>query len=191
MVEINKILNFEVSISGAIMLLSLFFLFSCEDKERQNNETKFIEKEISIQEDILEVLIEVRVKENDKFQLFYVIDSLDGSFNAMDRVAVSVKGRKDFQSVQFKLPLTAHPFKFRIDCGENGIETPIEIKSLTIKFNGNEISIKEDVLFRVLKPNIYLEKLTSNSYQRKRVNNKYDPFFLSTSLLNKMMELQL
>lgn len=144
----------------------------------------------SVNGEIFRVIINVKVLEDDKFQLFYVDDSSEGKYNINKRTVTYVNGKNEFQSVEFKLPANVLPRKFRIDVGENNYETAIDIKEIEIKFNNNLIKINDKVLERFFQPNQYLKKL-KNNYMRIKIDGRYDPFIDSTPLLIKKIELEL
>ena len=75
------------------------------------------------------------------------------------------------------------------DFGENKIETPVKINSIELKYNSDSIVIDALVLEHFFHPNIYLEKGDSG-YLRKTLNGRYDPFLVSTPLLEKKIELE-
>ena len=136
------------------------------------------------------VSLDVKVEHDDKFQLFYINDSLEGGYSINKRLVNSFKGSNDFQPINFKLPSGVLPYKFRIDVGEKGIETLISIRNITLKLNNNVIQINDSAIERFFKPNIYLDK-SGNDFIRKKVEGRCDPFFVSTPLLIKKMELEL
>jgi hypothetical protein len=134
------------------------------------------------------VSIKIKVKENDKFQLFYVEDTKKESYTENKRITCSVNGKNNFQNVEFTLPPSVLPEKFRIDVGETKVNTLIEIEEVSINYRNKQVIISDNTFHRFFKPNIYLEK-NKNGYMRKTIENRYDPFFISTALLNKRIEL--
>lgn len=138
---------------------------------------------------IFEVSMEAIVKEDDKFQLFYVDSYPDDSFTPENRVVSIIKGSQDAQKIKFMLPENILPYKFRIDLGEYKNESPIEINEINLKYNTNSIIIDKAILNRFFQPNIYLERV-DNNYFRKFIDGRYDPFLVSTPLLNKKIELE-
>ncbi|MEH6769967.1 hypothetical protein [Maribacter arcticus] len=159
-----------------LFLLVVFFI-SCGTNEKRP------------QENIFKVILTVKVIEDDKFQLFY-IDSANGKYNERDVVSVNVEGSQDFQSIVFKLPLKAFPRQFRIDIGENKIESPVEIDTLKIMFGSKKLVMNNMTFNRFFKHNVYIEENEHGIYSRRIINKKYDPFFSSTEFLKKHLELK-
>tara|TARA_R110000765_G_scaffold84294_2_gene163196 strand:+ start:2584 stop:3096 length:513 start_codon:yes stop_codon:yes gene_type:complete len=159
------------------VILILIFFVSCGDKEKK------------FQKHSSRIILTAKVIEDDKFQLFY-IDPATGKYNERDVVRVNVKGSQDFQSIVFELPLKTFPKQFRIDIGENKIESHIEIDSLTIVFGSKKLVMNNMTFNRFFKHNIYIEENGNGIYSRKLINNKYDPFFSSTEFLKKHLELK-
>lgn len=176
-----------------IILACLIVLsFACKNEEKKAIETeKPVKKEV-VKDNIFRVFINIRVSEDDKFELYYVGDTPDGNFNVNERVAKYIKGSDDFQVVELSLPENIFPYKFRIDLGDNinKYETDIEIKSIIIQLNKEKIEIENELLSSFFQNNVYLEK-TPLGYKRKSVDNRYDPFLISTPLLIKKIELEL
>lgn len=184
-----------------IILAALVMLvISCKNDKKQNTEgeqkidkTDNRSKEVVSKEDnILTLTMSFKVLEDDKFELYYIDDSIDGVFNSEDRLAVYIKGNRDFQTIEFKLPEHSLPYMFRLDLGDNvnKYETPIEIRSVKLELNGNTIDIDDTIMDSFFQTNVYLQK-TNGGYLRKIVDGKYDPFLLAKPVLIKKMELEL
>jgi len=171
-------------------LILILIAFSCKKNENSKNSNQDLIETKNKEDDQFKVIIEAVVKEDDKFQLFYVDNSPDGIFSPEKRVVFNLKGGDTPQKIQFTLPEKVLPYKFRIDLGENNIETIVEIYDIKLQYNNRKILIDSLVLERFFQPNIYLEKL-NNGYKRKVVDGRCDPFLVSTPLLNKKMELEL
>ncbi|SKB50851.1 hypothetical protein [Maribacter arcticus] len=159
------------------IFLILIFFVSCGSKEKK------------LQENSSRIILTAKVIEDDKFQLFY-IDSANGKYNERDVVSVNVEGSQDFQSIVFKLPLKALPKQFRIDIGENKIESPVEIDTLKIVFGSKKLVMNNMTFNRFFKHNVYIEENEHGIYSRRIINKKYDPFFSSTKFLKKHLELK-
>lgn len=183
-----------------ILIFLVILIFSCKNdkkhdvedqKEIQQTEKQEVEN-VLIEDNVFILTMFVKVFEDDKFELYYVDDSIDGNFNSKNRLAVYVVGSNEFQTIQFKLPENSLPYKFRIDLGDNGnkYETNIEIKSITLQLNGNTIELDHTTMDSFFQPNVYLQK-TDTGYSRKVVDGKYDPFLLAKPVLIKKMELEL
>ncbi len=174
-----------------ILVCLVVFSFACKNEEKSIKiKSELPVKKEVVNDDIFKVFIDIKVNEDDKFQLFYVDDSPEGDFSVDKRLALLIKGDNNFQVIEFTLPANVFPYKFRVDLGENNLETSIEIRSIKLQYNNDVIEIGNLTLERFFQPNIYLEK-TVNGYLRKTIDGRNDPFLLSTPLLIKKMELEL
>lgn len=177
----------------AVLILIAIICFSCKD-ETKNKESQIVEtpKEVVVKDNTLSIILDVKVKEDDKLELYYVINSPEDGFSRDNRYATYIKGNNEFQKIEFKLPKDVFPYKLRLDLGDNGnkYETNIEIKSITLQLNNNTIEIDHTTMDSFFQPNVYLQK-TDNGYSRKVVDGKYDPFLLAKPVLIKKMELEL
>ncbi|MDX1772977.1 hypothetical protein [Oceanihabitans sediminis] len=182
-----------------ILVILVMLAVSCKNDKNQNineeqktKQTENSNKEVVLKEDnILTVTMSVKVLEDDKFELYYVDDSIDRSFNSEDRIAVYVQANNNFQTIEFKLPEYSLPYKFRIDLGDNSNkhESNVEIKSVTLQLNQFTIDIDDATMDSFFQPNKYLQKI-NGGYTRKIVDNKYDPFLLAKPVLIKKIELE-
>jgi len=163
---------------GVCTLLFVFFFctISCKENKQGNND------------DIFKVLVNIKVKEKDEFHLFYIENSIEEGYKEEKKVTYPIVGMSDFQTIEFILPPGVLPKNFRIDVGANRNETLIEIEEVRLILNQNEIIINNRVFNRFFKPNVYIER-TQNGFMRRIVKGRYDPFFMSTALLNKKIQL--
>jgi hypothetical protein len=160
-----------------LLFVFFFYTISCkEDKQGYNKD------------DIFKVLVNLRVKEKDEFHLFYIQNANDGRYKEEKKVTYPIVGTSDFQTIEFVLPQGVLPKKFRIDVGENKNNTIIEIREVKLIFNQNEIIINDRVFNRFFKPNVYLER-AQKGFMRRAIKGRYDPFFMSTALLNKKIQI--
>lgn len=181
-----------------ILILIVILNFSCKENKKENPKNEG-EKEVlkvvtkkAEKDNIFKLQFEMKLLENDKIRVFYTGNSLEEKFSGEQMVVTSIKGSPEFQTVSINLPVNILPYKLRVDVGENGIknESPIEFKSIKLELNENSIIINNDIINNFFRPNLYLEK-TDNGFQRKIMEGKYDPFFVSTPLLNKKIEIEL
>lgn len=175
-----------------VIIFLILIAVGCKNK---NQSTSDIEIQETIKEEVkrdnqFKVIMDVTVKEDDKFQLFYIDDSPEGTFTPEKRVVFNLKGDDSPQKIQFTLPQKVLPYKFRIDLGENNIETIVLINEIKLQYNNEKIVIDSLVLERFFQPNIYLQK-TENGYLRKTIEGRCDPFLVSTPLLIKKTEIEL
>ena len=174
-----------------ICLILITFFFGCNNEKRRiaNAAPNQVESKKLIKDNLLKVIIDITISEDDRIQLFYVDDMPDGAFSAEKRIAHNVKGSNSAQKINFTLPHKPFPFKLRLDLGENNIQSAVKINSIELKYNSDSIFIENSVLEYFFHPNIYLEKVDS-VYLRKTLNGRYDPFLVSTPLLEKKIELE-
>jgi hypothetical protein len=175
---------------NTIFFILVIVFTGCKNNQQPNTAEKphFAKSEEVINDNLFKVILDVTISENDRLQLFYVDDMPDGVFSAEKRLAYNVKGKDTPQEIKLTLPRKVFPYKLRLDFGENKIETPVKINSIELKYNSDSIVIDALVLEQFFKPNIYLEKVDS-LYLRKTLNGRYDPFLVSTPLLNKKIEI--
>lgn len=182
-----------------VLILLTILTFSCKENKQEkpkNNKEKIETQKKQVlkkeKDNVFKLQFDIKLLENDKFRVFYAENSLDEKFNGEQMIVTSIKGSPEFQTVSIKLPANILPYKLRVDVGENGIknETVIEFKSIKLELNGNNIIINNDIMNNFFKPNSYLEK-TEKGFKRKVVKGKYDPFLVSTALLNKKIEIEL
>lgn len=179
-------------IKRAVLVFSILVFFSCKDEKKSMNTPIDTVIEKVVKDDILTITLEVRIEEDDKFEIYYVDDLPENGFSADKRLANYIKGGDDYQLVTFALPKKVWPYNLRFDLGDNNnkYETPVEIKSITFKYNNNVFEIDKSIMDSFFQPNAYLEP-TTNGYSRKAVDGKYDPFLITKPVLIKKMELEL
>ncbi|CDF81220.1 conserved hypothetical protein [Formosa agariphila KMM 3901] len=174
------------------LIACVFLLFSCEGKNEKN---KISEKKTSInkieKDNIFSVDLNVKILEDDRLQLFFIEDDPESGFSADKRMYIDIKGKDEFQVVSFKLPSGVLPYRFRVDLGENKIESDIQIKSIVIKFNQGVMDIDSATFPRLFSSNIYLNTTDYKTFSRKIIDTQYDPYIVSTPLLDKKIEIDL
>ena len=181
----------------SVLILIIILNFACKNKtkkeaeEIKSNTTQIIEDVKNIEvEDVLKIHLIVRILENDKFRVFYTSNSPEEKISEKKMEVASVKGNSDFQQVTIQLPKGVVPYKLRLDLGENSIknQSDIDLESINIELNDNVIKVDNQNIKSYFRPNQYLTK-TPTGYSRKIVDDKYDPFLLSTStLIEKIVE---
>lgn len=174
-----------------VIFFSVGLIFiGCKNNQQHNSgeQPHLAKSEEVIHDDLFKVVLDVTISEDDLLQLFYVDDMPEGAFSAEKRLAYNIKGQATSQKIKFTLPKKVFPYKLRLDFGENKIETSVKINLIELKHNSDSIVIDALVLERFFHPNIYLEKGDSG-YLRKTLNGRYDPFLVSTPLLEKKIEI--
>ena len=180
----------------SILILIQILLISCNNSEKKiesNLEKSFFNKIQNKKntKNHSEVIFSILVQERDVFQLFYIKDYFL-EFSEEQSVFKSFLGRKGYQDVIFKLPKDILPVSYRFDIGNNKDLKKIKIKSITIRYNKNEIIIPENYLINYLTPN---DNITYNesdntfnlSSIEKNGNLVYDPYFTCSPQLVKLL----
>lgn len=155
-----------------ISLLILFF-FSCSTERFEDTFVK----------------IRLKSLNDERIQLFYTSSEKE-SFNNELRILKKISASNEFQNINFKIPKTTKPIKLRLDLGESQLETPIFIHNIEIENGKTSIEVDNETLHRFFKPNIYLKTYDFEKFERKKINGKYDPFLISTPLLDKKIHLE-
>lgn len=182
------------------MLVFVIFAVACktknksETKEINNKEevtsSQSVNKEV--ESTFFQIEIVYQALSNDVFQVFYT--SLDSTepFSAKSMVKKNVSALADYSTVAFKLPKDVLPYKLRIDLGENKKQGEIKIKEIKLKYDDNEIAIQKELIPQFFVTNEFL-KFDSKTgvFKTTVVKNRYDPFLVSTPLLNQKIELEL
>jgi hypothetical protein len=156
-----------------LSVLFLFFLCSCK----------------SIQHESTVITIDFKCLNDDIVRLFYT-DNETPEFSVENMLSEHIKGKNQFQTIIFEIPKEKRLTSFRIDLGENRIETPVFIKEITINYGEQELIMSDKRLSRYFKENIYVETSDYYEFGRKSVDNRYDPFLKSTALLEQHMYLK-
>jgi len=180
--------RFSISAIAAVLLVSFF---SCKNQSKEENPLGIPWRQSSLKADTLSICLKVKVTNDDRFQLFYIESEEQQEFSDMRRLYIDLKAGDNFQDVCFKLPTFAPPFAFRIDIGERRNEEPIQLKKMIISLDDRQITIDQFNSHRYFEPNIYAVAINGESYLRQTVDEKYDPFIVSSKFLIKKIELEL
>lgn len=124
--------------------------------------------------------------EDDTFQVFY-IEGENKGYTEDRRIVTHVKQSIEFQEITFQL--NSIPLTFRIDLGENGYNSIVEVDKVILDNGNKKIELNSNVLHRFFEANIYTSKV-GNAYHRSAVDGRYDPFIAATALLEKKLELE-
>ncbi|GAA4818727.1 OstA-like protein [Litoribaculum gwangyangense] len=127
-----------------------------------------------------QVIISLLVEKNDDFQLFYV-DENANQFTEKESITKKVIGNKEFQKIDYELPSGMFVNNLRLDIGSNRSQSPIQINSITIRYQKNEIFIPKHLIPKYFIPNGYIKLNDEYNYITNTINNNneisYDPFF--------------
>ncbi|GAB3713150.1 hypothetical protein [Flavobacterium koreense] len=100
----------------------------------------------------VKVTIDMVVKTDDTFQLFY---TEDGTLNFNDKFSVRtpVKGSENSQKVVFELPEDVKFTFLRIDMGENNKQSEIKINNFLVNYFDKKWEAKGNLFFQFFGPN--------------------------------------
>lgn len=177
-----------------IILLVLFVFISCKknDKKEEHRDKK-PEMENIVNDNIFKLVLNIKIEEDDKLEVYFAGIDPEIGYNANERVSKIVKGKNNFQNIEFLLPKDILPYYFRIDLGDGAYKqkSPIEIKSVTIYLNKNKIVVNDTLINSFFEPNMYLESVNNGVFNRNEIEGKYDPYLESKPVLNKRIEIEL
>lgn len=156
-----------------LTVLLLLLLFSCK----------------SIQYEPTIITLSFKCLNDEIIRLFY-IDYVETGFSTEMMLTKRIQGKDEFQHIVFEIPAKHRPKSFRIDLGENKVETAVFIEDIKISYGDKELYISKGIIKRYFKENIYVETLDYHKFFRKSVENRYDPFLKSSPLLEKYMYLE-
>lgn len=157
-----------------IYIFSILILFSCRNTNQNNNK------------EIFKITLIAKVLEDDKFQVFY-INMKNQGYTEDKRIVANVQRSLGYQEITFQL--NTIPLTFRIDLGENGHNSIVEVDKVVLDNGNKKIELNNNVLHRFFEANIYTRKV-DKGYHRNAVEGRYDPFINSTALLEKKLELE-
>lgn len=177
------------------MRIRIFFLTACFlcilscVRTKETKKTNVSEPQIAIvvnyeapSYNFFEVEMDVIVKKNDKFHLFYK-DFNDNGYSSTRVLEQMIKGKEHAQKIVFSIPEGVIPSGLRIDFGMNYSQLPITLNSLKIRYDRKEFYFNEEMFVQLFRPN----KFTYYSKKNKTItsnpiNGKYDPNYSSINL---------
>ncbi len=162
--------------------LTLIIVVSCK-KEATSKDGEPIESPI-------QVVVDMRIKKNDSFQLFYT-ESKDMDFDEARSVWVEVLGKNESQVITFDLPEDVKIGNLRFDGGTNPEQEEMIINKFIIKQHDQEMEINGAEFFTYFDPNEVHVKTSpeKSSFKGITVNGIYDPaFYGNKSLVQALSE---
>ena len=156
-----------------IIVFVVFCLLSCKSVDHQPT------------------LISINFKclNDDIVRVFYT-DQDNQAFTTKNMLSKTIKGKNEFQNLTFEISKQSRLNSFRIDLGENQVESKVYVKEIVIKYGNKELSMSKEKLARFFKENIYVTTKDYFEFERKKVGDRYDPFLKSTALLEQHMYLK-
>ena len=166
------------------LLLSVLFT-SCKEDKAVEAETTVVKEETSP----FTITVNAVVDKDAEFQIYY---NEDGSENypAEQYVNVAIKGSQEAQDLVFKLPNDVSPMNLRFDLGSTKDLKEVKFNSVKIDFNGKNLSIPKEAIFRNFYPNMQVAFDTINATAKINVKEGelYDPIVGATPELKKQIE---
>ncbi len=145
-------------------------LYSCKD-EKKAEEAKVEDKPQTF-----DVTLNMIVKQDDNFQLFYTDESTPG-FDETKTLWLPVKGSEQPQDIVFKLPQDVIPTNIRVDLGNNAKQLPMKLNDFKMAYYGKSYQLKDTLITRnfVIGEQLIYDKKTSTLTPNQGKATIYDP----------------
>jgi hypothetical protein len=138
----------KTKISLALIIFSTLFVGCKNEKSVDSLEvvkTEVVDKNF-------QVTLDVVVKKNDDFALYY---TQDGTSDFKDApIWIGVKGSEASQKVVFSLPEDVIPTHLRIDFGMNKDQEPIALNNYKMTYAGKSFEAPGAMFFKYFRPNL-------------------------------------
>jgi hypothetical protein len=153
----------------ASLVITAFFT-SCKEESSKG--------EIIVEEkpQTFEVILNMVVKNDDNFQVFYT-DDLVLQFDEKKSIWTTVEGSEVAQDILFSLPVDDLPSNFRIDLGNNKDQNPLILNSITFKYFDKikKLNSKEILTYFVIGEKVVFNQETGEIDFTKCDKINYDP----------------
>jgi len=137
----------KTRILSSILLLAVF-LTGCKN-EKPIDSLDVVKTEEAVK--IFQITLDVTVKKNDDFALFY---TEDGSINFTGNpIWIGVKGSETSQKVVFNLPEDVIPTNLRLDFGISKDQEPMTINNFKMTYAGKTFEAPGATFFQYFRPN--------------------------------------
>ncbi|MHA7942474.1 hypothetical protein ACJOV8_005345 [Formosa sp. 3Alg 14/1] len=170
-----------------IILITLISFFSCKSEKKSSKDIEANDHQFVINNEVeghlfYEIILDVVVKKDDKFHVFY--KDFNNSGYAPERALMNeVKGSEDVQSIVFKIPEEIIPNGLRIDFGVNYSQEPIVLKNLKIRYDKKEFYFDDGKFEQLFKPSKYASyNNTAKLIVTQPIDGAYDPNFVSVNI---------
>ena len=168
-------------------LIVLALLFSCK-KEVNSTDSEVKVEEVSKD---FKVTLDVNVKKDDSFHLFYTEDGTS-NFTEESSVWVEFKGKDESQEVVFNLPKNTIPTQLRLDFGVNKDQEDIILNNFKMEYLGKSYEAPSAKFFTIFIPNDLVCKVDVASATIKPIKEKdkqyFGPSFYPLETLSKEIE---
>lgn len=165
-------------------LLFGFLFISCKE-DKAPEETNDIAKE----EVPFTITVNAVVDQDADFQIYFNEDGSE-DYTAEQYVNLAIKGSQEAQDLVFILPNDVSPMNLRFDLGSTKELKEVKFNSINIDFNGKNLSIPKEGIFRSFYPNMQVVADTINATAKINVKEGelYDPIIGATPELKKQIE---
>lgn len=132
--------------------------------------------------------VEIRVQDDDIFQLFYR-DSTN-NFSETNSQRINIKNSSNFKRIRFIIPDSINLLQLRFDIGNKSLTSPVEIKNAYLSYNGFEKNFTEDSFIDYFKANRFIIADSKTTFSRKVLDKRSDPIFISKILNEDILNLK-
>ena len=167
-----------------VLLLLLTVLISCKNDKSEINQVQQVEVNKSFN-----VLMNMIVKEDDNFQIYYNEDGSD-VFEGENYVSVDVKGKEEPQEIVFKLPEEALPASLRFDMGSNKNQKEVKIIDFKMKYFEKSFEAKDTLFVYYFGNNNQIDYIRDKAIAIPKpiASETYDPIFTGTEMLKQEID---
>lgn len=143
MTNFAKKIDMKTKFVSALILLTV--LFSGCKNEKSVDDLKVVIPEVV--DNTFKVVIDVIVKKDDDFALYYTEDGTINFYN-IEPVWQGVKGSENSQQVTFIVPEDVSPTEVRLDFGLKNEQEDIILKNFTISYKGKTFNASGADIFK-------------------------------------------
>jgi hypothetical protein len=135
----------------------------------------------------VQVVVEMVVKKDDYFQLFYTEDGTT-DFKEEKSVWIAVPGKNESQPIIFNLP-DIHIGNMRLDPGHNPAQDEMTVNKIIIKEHDEEMEINETEFFTYFNYGAQIKRYPQGlSFKGVTINGVHDPFFYGNAMLTQALK---
>lgn len=132
-----------------------------------------------------------RIGVEDTMDCFFVMDSLNEPFTEKHKFRVAIKGKDSLQEIEFIIPESGRPLRFRIDLGRNNSRTGMEIHKIEMEYRAKIIRVPGILIPYFFDANEYIEYGENGRELKFRTyKQRFNPYLASSALLNKKMKIE-
>ena len=134
-----------------IILITVVFLnfISCKNDTANNSSNQDSENKKT--EDFFSVVLDVVVKKDEAFQVYYT-DQTSDKFNEEQSIWIETKGSESSQKITFNLPKDFYPTMVRLDFGLKDIQEDIQLNTIEFKHLDKSVLLKGEEIVKYFRP---------------------------------------